>query len=220
MDNIKPSTKIWISNLLNGNYIKQLGEFEPNYVQVKDEQIFKINIVATIINKFQSEDNNYVALTIDDNSGIIRIKSWAEDAKKIIKFNIGDHILVIAKPKEYNNELYLAPSVIKLVEDPNLELMYKAEIFKKYGKPETITLKETIQQTEEIKQEKVENVNESARQDILNFIEKNSNSDGIKIDFIIQNSKLNEAETEKIIQELLKEGELFQPKPTFIKIIG
>ncbi|MDD5253562.1 MAG: hypothetical protein PHG05_00455 [Candidatus Nanoarchaeia archaeon] len=218
-DGIKPSTKIWISNLLNGIYVKQTGEFEPNYVQVKNETIFKIGLIATVINKFQSGDNNYVSLTIDDNSGIIRIKGWNEDAKKIIEFEVGDTLNIIAKPREYNQELYLIPAIVKKVDDPNLELMYKAEIFKKYGKPEITKTKE-IPQIDEVKEEKITNTgSDFSRMEIINLIEKKSTEEGVRIDDIIISSSLPEQETEKIIEELLKEGEIFQPKPTFIKLI-
>ncbi|MDD5178626.1 MAG: OB-fold nucleic acid binding domain-containing protein [Candidatus Nanoarchaeia archaeon] len=190
---IKPSEKIWISNLINGTYKKQLGEFESNYVLVKDKQVFKVNIVATVINKFQSTDGKYVSLTIDDNTAIIRIKAWNEDTKKIINFEIGDLVLVIAKPREYNEELYLIPSTVKKVEDPNLELMYRAEILKNHGKPESIIPKETPQ-LEEVKEEKIEKEDETetTRRSIISLIEKKSTEEGVRVDDIILSSGLPE----------------------------
>ena len=71
--------KTWISDLLNSNYVETHGEFESNYVELYNTQISKVNIVATVVNKMESDDKNYASITLDDGSEEIRLKTWRED---------------------------------------------------------------------------------------------------------------------------------------------
>lgn len=123
----------WISMLHNGTYVKQLGEYDPNYVEWEGRAIGRVNIIGTIVAKYVADEKTYVAFTIDDGSASIRIKAWKEDALAIEKYKIGELVLVIGKPREYNEELYLSPEVISPILDPNLELVRKLQLFKQYG---------------------------------------------------------------------------------------
>lgn len=126
--------KVWISILHNGKYVKQMGEFEPNYVEYNGKEIGRVNVIGTITSKFSSEDKGYVALTLDDGSASIRIKAWKEDALAIEKYKAGDMVQVVGKPKEYNEEIYISPELVSLVPDPNIELLRKLELLKDHGK--------------------------------------------------------------------------------------
>ena len=80
--------KVWVSDLVTSPYIKMSGEFESNYVEVKEKQVSRVNIIGTIVNKLESGDKNYTSLVLDDGSEQIRIKAWREDVKIIERFRI------------------------------------------------------------------------------------------------------------------------------------
>ena len=60
--------------------------------------------------------------------------------------------------------------------------------------------------------------NESARQKMLNTLEKQGEL-GMDIDVLIQQAGIEEDEAEKIIEELIKEGEIYMARPGVLKII-
>lgn len=224
--------KCWISSLTNGKYIKQEGKWDPNYIQTEKEKISRVNILANVVMKYKSEDGNYVSIVLDDGSDTIRVKTWKEDTHLLINIEVGDIILIIGRPREYQNEIYIIPEIIKKIEDPNWELVRKLELIKKYGKPnaqrhliEEPPQKEeqnkeeiNVPVTEEVIEEEIieEQPTETSRQKILNIIEK---AEEIDTQTLIKETSLPEAEVESLIQELLKEGEIYESRPGILKII-
>ena len=190
--------KIWISNLMSGKYVVQEG-WNPNYIQVDEKKISRVNIIANVVETFTNQDGSFSTITLDDGSDTIRAKTWREDAALLQDIKIGDMVLVIGRSKEYNDEIYLIPEIIKKVDDPNWELVRKLELIKNLGKPkiETTQIEEPkelpaeiekpeikpVEEKEKITEEVVEDVTETSRQKILNLIEK-SGEEAEKISII------------------------------------
>ncbi len=129
--------KVWISMLHQGSYVKQLGEYDPNFIQYNGMDIARVNIIGTIVAKYVGDNTAYVALTLDDGSGSIRLKAWKEDALVLEKFKPGDLVLVVGKPREYNEEIYISPEIVKKTE-PNYELVRKLELIHLHGKSNVV----------------------------------------------------------------------------------
>ena len=244
--------KIWISDLINSEYIKQEGEWDPNYIQIRDLNVARVNLVANVVLTYSNEDGTYITLTIDDGSGQIQIKAWRDDTILVKDFKIGDTILVIGRIREYNSQIYLTPEIIRKLENPLWLKVRKLELTKLYGEPTRVQSSapqqqtnppqkttpqqestvvqqptEQPQQTPAIEEQVVEetissnqSTSESSRQKIMDLIEKNStNENGVEMAMVIEQSGLSEEEAEKIMQDLMKEGEIFSPKPGFLKSI-
>src|SRR3989344_5259351 len=105
--------KLWISDINSSEYVKRMGEFESNYIKFKDKQVSRVNLIATVINKYGSD--NYVSLIVDDGSSQIAVKSWNEEKRILDKVTIGSTILIIAKIKQNQNSdtLFLQPEIIR-----------------------------------------------------------------------------------------------------------
>ncbi len=201
--------KIWISDLVTNPYIKTQGEFESNYVEIKDKQVSRVNLIATIVNKIESQDKNYASLVLDDGSEQIRVKTWGGDTKLINNFNIGQTVLVIARIKFYNEELYLLPEVVKQVQ-PNWEIARKFELLKLYGKPrETQFITPTIMQEEKPIIEEISFTSGDLRKELLNLIEKYEEKYGITLDEIKNELRMNINELGNVLEELIKDGEIY-----------
>ena len=85
--------KVWISDILNGEFINPGGEWTPSYVQVKQKKVSRANIVANVIMNYKNEDSTYISLTLDDGSDNIALKVWNEDTK------ILENIKMLFSPK-------------------------------------------------------------------------------------------------------------------------
>jgi RPA family protein len=120
--------KVQIKTINLGDFVKQEG-FNPSYVDIEGFRISRVRVLATVIDKFVSEDGNYATLTLDDTTDTIRCKVF-RDLEIIENIEKGDLIDVIGKIKEYNEERYIQPEIIVKIDDSNFEVLRKLEIEK------------------------------------------------------------------------------------------
>jgi len=198
--------RLWISDINNAQYIKTFGEFESNYIETKNKKISRINLITVIINKYETD--TYSSLLIDDGSSQISVKAWNEDKKIIDKVNIGDIILLVGKIRQnnLNPTLFIQPEIIRKLDQKWL-LIRKKELEKEHGTPELVEAKQDIKE-DELKLEEVKVSNESIRTQVLNMIDKLDDDNGASKGDIINN--INSPKTQEIMDELLKEGEIFE----------
>lgn len=126
--------KVSIKTINSGEYKqidrdKEEDKFKPNYIEFEGELISRVRVLATVIDKFVSEDGNYATLTLDDSTDTIRCKLF-NDLELIESIEKGDVVDLIGKIKEYNEERYIQPELITRIEDPNFEVLRNLELKK------------------------------------------------------------------------------------------
>ena len=104
--------KIPINELLNNLYIEQQG-WDPNYIQIKDKHVSRINLMATVVDKQVS--STLATLTLDDSTGIIQARYFNDDVKKIADINTGDAILIIGRPRKFNDQIFITAEISKKI---------------------------------------------------------------------------------------------------------
>ena len=219
----QPANIIWVSSINNGVYVKQEGEFAPNYVDINGKKVSRINLIATVIQKTETEENRFSSITLDDGSAQIRAKVWGEDTRIMKEINVSDIVLVIGKLREYQQEMYIVPEVVKKI-SPKWLVLRNLELVKEYGKPEKMVIKMMPEKTAndeqkiEVHEEKMTGSNEQTRQKIINKIEELDKGDGAEISEVLSKSGMREEDAEKILQSLVLEGEVFNISPTKIKL--
>jgi len=223
----KTAYKFWIKDVINATLISQEGF---HLFEIRGKEASRVNIIAIVVNKQTNEEKTFSTITLDDGTETVRVKTWRDDIKKLEDINIGCPVMVIGKLRLYGGELAIIPEIIKKQEPEWLQVR-KQELEKTYGKPEE--KEQTMQETglqeipkENLKQpqaiieeEVIGEPTETARQRILGIIERETAPGGAEISKVIQISGLGEEEAEKTIDELLKEGEVFQPRTGFLKVI-
>ena len=145
------------------------------------------------------------------------------NTKLFTNLNVGDLILLVGKVREYNNAIYVSPDIIKKIDNPSWAKLRKNELVQLYGQPALVTQEqesirnepapETIVQEERVTEEPV-----NKRQTILDLIENLSSPEGADRIKVILQSRVTEADA--IIQELIKEGEVFEASPGKLKIMS
>ena len=198
--------RLWISDINNSEYMKQLGEFESNYISFKNKKISRVNLIVAVISKYGA--GTYSSLLVDDGSSQISVKSWNEDKKIIDKVDIGDIIILVGKIRQNSigASLYIQPEIIRKLDEKWL-LARKKELEKEYGAPEILHIKQDIKE-DGMKIEEVKVSNESIRTQVLNLIDKLDKDEGVSSEEIQNN--INSSRTQEVIEELLKEGEIFE----------
>lgn len=225
-----PAVKVRISEIIDGRfYPGSKAEMKPSYVISSfGEKLSRVNVLATVTDKFISEDRNYATLSLDDGSGAIQARIFG-DIKAVEAVEPGQLVITIGKVKEYNDEIYINAESIRSV-NVNYENLRKAELLKKLIErkallkkvrqaAERMDKKELIEYGKQIglEEEQLEAMLERKEVDykpkMLELIESLDKGEGVEILKIFEISKLPEHVIERTIDELLAAGEIYEPVP-------
>lgn len=237
--------KASIKAVVTGRFIKREG-FESSYSLTDlGRKLSRVRIVGLIVDKYTSPDEKYGTITLDDSTDTIRCKVFV-NVKILNGFGKGDMVEVFGKVREYNEELYVMPEIVKTVE-PNFETlrMLELEEIAREQKKKIKKIMEIQKNTSDINEIKslikdkipfdevegileaqtniVEKVEEKTitaneiKNQILALIEKTDKGEGADYQEIIKNSKISENEVDFAIQDLLESGVCYEPKPGMIK---
>jgi len=269
--------KVRIKDLIQGKYIRIEGEWEPNFIQTVDGRTFsRVNLISVVASE-PVPDVNFNTFIIDDGSGRVPVRVFGEQSKKI-KVQLGEIILLIGRPREFNQQVYIVPEIVKKIEDKawidlrRLELLQKQTVDIPEQRPEEpvqqstnveIQVPETIieegpavmnqsekeatiekdpvetkepeptiekapveakepaseQATVEDKapEETPEQTGDNPIDHLIDTIKELDQGDGADTEEVISASKVGNAES--ILDNLLKEGEIFEVRSGKIKVL-
>jgi DNA polymerase III alpha subunit len=191
--------RIRIGDILKGKPMTDEGKFM--FLELGDKKIVRVNILANCVDKFiQEGEKKYGSLTIDDASGQIRLKSFGEDVEAIKEIMQGDTLQVIGNVREWNNEIYLIPEIVKKV-DPRWLLVRKLEIQNQ---------RRDIPLTKE----------SPLKDQIMDKIKKAEPDGGIDVDTIIMDIEASPPAINAEIKKLLEEGQIYEPRPGRLRYLG
>ena len=121
--------KMKIEDVALGQYVRSPDGTEPSYLLTPwGEQVTRVRVMGTVVDKFVRDDQNYATLRIDDGSETVGLRAWQEGVKELDGFKVGDIVDVIGRVREFNGEVYLIPELIIRVDDPNWELVRELEV--------------------------------------------------------------------------------------------
>lgn len=199
--------KLKIGDLLNGKTVMEEERFK--FLELGDRNIVRVNIVANVIEKFQSEgEKKFASLTIDDASGQVRLKTFGDDISKFNDVEQGDSIRVIGVLRFFSDELYILPEIIKKL-DPRYLLVRKLEI-EKDRKEKPI----------QVSREQVKAVKDQVLDMLKKQEEGKGASEGVDVDKIIMEIKASPDLINQEIRKLLEEGIAYEPRPGKIRYLG
>ena len=236
-----PAKKVRIYDILNGKYFPgSKEEMKASYVITPfGDKISRVNIIATVIEKFESEDGNYSTIRIDDGTEALRVKFFKEDTAIIKNVDVGNLATIIGKVKEYNGEVYINGEIVRKVDDVNIENLQKLEILNELIEKKKVVdqiknlldemseeeLKKTVKNKFGIDEGSLQVIRDNLKvvkeidykPKILEVIKSLDKGEGVEIGKILQLSDLPENVIENAINELLANGSLFEPKAGILK---
>ncbi len=225
----QPAKKFWIADILNAE--AKIGEHGGKYFEIREMQASRVNVLAALVSVYINELANYAVAVVDDGTAQVKLKFWNEDVKLANNAAIGDIVLVIGKLNinDFNNEIFIRPEIIKPTSIDWMHLR-RAEMMKKFGEPRQlqrdVVQEEAPQEVPSFEEqviaadEKVKAVSISIRGQVVNVIEADDSASGVSIAQVIEKSGLKESDATAAIEELIREGEAFQPKQGFIKLLS
>lgn len=197
MSSIKRQTayKCSVNQIVSAKYVQQQG-LSPNYLSVNKVKIARINLVAILVSKEGS------SLTVDDGSGQLQVMLFEERLKQNIP-NLGSLLLIIGKPREYNDKRFLVPEIIKVLDNNKWMDLRKKEL-------ELLDYCQEPVINEETSKELVPEVVDNYQEKILIKIKELDTGEGAPFQDLIKSLNMNDAEQK--VEELIKEGEIFEVK--------
>ena len=197
--------KYRIGDLLIGKPIFDADRF--SFIELGGKKIVRVNIMGNIVDKYDAEgEKKYTFLTLDDGSGQIKLKSFGDDVEKFKGITQGLTVAVIGVLRNFNNETYISPEIIK-EQDSKYLLVRKLELEKNRSQSTPTNIEK--QEITAIKDK------------ILDLIKKAEDAGGIEVDKMIMD--LRETSPDMINQEikkLLEEGIIFEPRPGKLRWLG
>ena len=113
--------KLRIGDILIGKPVMDNEKFR--FIELGSKNIARVNIVGNIVDKYDSQgETKFSSLTLDDGSGQIKLKSFGDDVEKFKNINQGQTVLVIGVLRNWNNETYISPEIIR-EQDPKYLLV-------------------------------------------------------------------------------------------------
>ena len=197
--------KLRIGDLLIGKPVMDGERF--SFLELGNRKIQRVNLVGNIVDKYDSEgEKKYTFFTIDDGSGQIKLKSFGDDATKFKDITQGLTVVVIGVLRNFNNETYIAPEIIK-EQDPKYLLVRKLELEKTQAQNAP-----PVENKEQIT---------AIKDQILDLIKKAEAEGGAEADSIIMSLRQTSPEIiNQEIKKLLEEGIIFEPRPGKLRYLG
>ena len=218
------AVKVIIRELLDGKYVQE-QENVPNYLLTENNQkIYRLNLMATILHK-----QILGAITdfmLDDGSGQIVLRSFEEN-RLLDQLKVGAVIMVIGKLRMYNQERYVAPEIVKMI-NPGWLKVRALEMKERIAAEmeASITHSPAEQElVEEVTEEEFKHNNEKEREEIkmlpmqkvTQLIKELDRGEGVIMEEIISKSPVNN--TEQLLEKMLESGEIFQNSPGKVKVL-
>lgn len=180
---------------------KSIEDGKLLFIKLGDKKISRVNIIATAIDSpyIQDGEKKFGSAIIDDGSGQIKLKLFGDEIEDLRDLSMGDSLRIIGLIREWNNELYISPEIIKKV-DPKWLLVRKLELKKMNKKADGSPI--------------------SLRELIIDIV-KNANQElGISKNELIMNMDASKETVEAEIVKLIGDATFYEPRPGILKIMN
>ncbi len=212
-----------VKDIITGRYDDNNG---PCVISQMGIELRRVALVGHIVDKLYKD--NYASLTLDDGTETIRLKVWGPDAHALEAFDVSDLVLVVGKVRMYQEELFVAPELLRRLDDPNFMTLHLLERYhtiltrgRRVGAVVTdVRPLETAGQTDSTATEDTGRPAVSSApaapemtgvlsEDILQYIKANEGTDGVAIMDIVTHFEALGYERSEIqleVMSLLSEG--------------
>ena len=192
---------VHINDILSGKFTKE-DNLNPSYVRIGSKSVSRVNVIGVVIGL--NNDGSFQKIVVEDGSGKISLRNF----EKRVDVNIGDVIHLVGRIREFGNERYITPEIIKKNVNKKWSLVWKEFALKDDNEHGS-------EKVEEINLEEVKFVHsESYIDKLLESIRALDSGDGASYKEVVKN-----IHDEKVISNLLLQGEIFEVKPGKLKVL-
>lgn len=186
-----PSVKLSVIHILKSPFIRGDDE-KPSFLLVNEKRVYRVMLTG-----FVSEKNQGV-FTLDDGTGAVSV--FGEFSGEP-----GDCARVIGRVRDYGNERIVSGEIVRRCAN-EWALLHRKEVVLNEGKE----VKEGYVDVEVKRRAGITN------SDIIREVSEKDNGEGVSVEEVVRSLG---AEAESEIKRLIEEGELFEIRPGFVKVL-
>jgi len=186
--------KIRLSDLTTGKFVKVEGDWEPNYIETpNNKKVSRANVIAVVASEPDAQ-----SFVIDDGSAQVSVRSF-ETMKTNV--NLGDVVLIIGRPRQFNEAIYIMPEIIKPVNNKLWIDHRKLELGTSPAVVEVAAEKTDLGPVDKL----------------IEIIRELDTGEGADTEEVTSKSGIENADS--MISSLLREGEIFEITSGKIKVL-
>jgi len=215
--------KYSILSIKNGQFVISNNIDVPNYLRINNDKVFRVNVIGTIIDKI--DFGGKFNLSIDDGDKIT-LRTFKDLDFSIM--NIGDVVQIIGRPRQSNNDVFIAVETISKIDAKwNNTRQKELSLFNNYYDsiaepiPEKVEPKIQEQSSNLIEEEEsiisnTEQKNNDPKAiytSITSIIESLDNGDGANFIDVLNKLKESNFDLEKaemMINKMILDGDIFE----------
>lgn len=218
-------------------------------VQTHLGPVSRVSVIATVVDRYKAtqerlteEGKGFSTLSLDDGTGVIRVKMWGELSSKVDAVEIGDLVLIVGRVRSFQGETYINGEIVRKLDNPNWETVRMLELTLSQLDPHPLeqqvyttspesdsneALPTNSKQTElepgvwhnatatlETPSEEAEPVPSlELRRLVIQTIEKHDSEGGARFEQILEvTGDVGEEVVEQVLIDLLSEGLVYEPE--------
>lgn len=198
-----------VAEILGGTF--EDAEDGTTALNANGRRVKRANLLATIVDKADT-GGAYKSMVVDDGTGQIRLRFFDSEAGLFEKPQIGEFTLIVGKPRHYGEDTYIAPEIIKLLDNVKWAEVRKLEL-KIQGKRPTAVAEKTNNKKPQMPNNDVVSRDEI---EVYNAIKALDSGRGADVTEVVMKCGSN---AEILIREMTKSGDLFEVSPGRLKVL-
>ncbi len=123
-----------VDDIVRGSFVKGSKDSSSKVVSPYGVELRRVALVGHIVGKIHTKkEREFASITLDDGTETIQVKAWDSDAQKLELINqtgSGILALVVGRVRQFGDETYIDPEIVREVEDPNYLTLHKLERMK------------------------------------------------------------------------------------------
>ena len=198
------AVKVRIKEIVKGKYIEEEG-WQPNYI-ISDSGVSfsRVNVVGFVTSK-SSSPSPYQSISLDDGTGKVSIREF--ENKLIKNVDVGDLVLFVGRPRKFQGSVYLVPEIVKKMDNLDWAQVRKKELGIEVKTEPAAALPIPIIGPNETDEKEI----------VCSLIRKMDSGSGVGFEEVVKNVNLPDAG--QVLDNLLKNGDLFEVTPGRLKLL-
>lgn len=206
-----------MSDIVEGEFLEDGGKriLSPHGVEMRRVVVVGL-ITEHFVREADGDKQRYESITVDDGSGVIRLKVWGERGSNLLKSDQeGTLVLVVGKVEKYGDEIHIDPELVKEVINPNVMSLHLLERYETILKRTGVALPDTSPyQQETLVDDSTTYESKPTKKpakrvggvtgEILEFIRENAGSDGVHMQDIVTHFEKRDMDSKEIQEKVFK----------------
>ncbi len=205
-----------IGEILNGKFVD--AEEGSAALNISGQAARRLNLLATVVDKEDTESQSYKSLVVDDGTAQIRLRFFDAEMPLFEKLEIGDFAAIIGKPRSYGSEVYITPEIARPLKNVKWADVRKLELKLQKAREHATAMTPAAENlVEQLVVEEPADVVSKEKMELYKIVKALDAGRGVDLNEVTAKSGLGNAES--LIREMLRNGDLFEVLPGRLKVL-